>query len=101
MKDTKKEMRERVGKIYEQAESLRHYVALIRSMDNALYEAGSLYDVIDDSNPRAVRLKQHISDLISLSNILLTGYETEVNALSENADILNISMPGLSEGGNF
>lgn len=43
----KQELFKRVEKIYEQSESLRHYVALIKSMDNTHLEDGCLCDVVN------------------------------------------------------
>ena len=88
----KQELRKQAEKIQDQSESLRHYAALIRSMDNTLFEVGCFFDVIDDSSPRGDLLRKHIGDLISLSTLLLKGYESEVNALTEDADRLSLSM---------
>lgn len=92
MKITNKELQIQATEIFDQVQSLRNYAAIIRSMDNTLYEVACMGGVIDDSNPKAEKLNQHIGDLISLSAILLSRYESDIENLSDVADGLSASL---------
>lgn len=89
---TNKELQTQAAEIFGQVQSLGNYAAIIRSMDNALFEVACSYDVIDDSHPKAKKIKQHIGDLISLSAILLSKYENDIENLSDIADGLNLCL---------
>lgn len=92
MKITNKELQTQSNEILDKVQSLGNYAAIIRSMDNALYEVSCSYDVIDDCHPNAKKLKQHIGDLISLSAILLSRYESDIENLTDVADGLNLCL---------
>ena len=81
-----------LNEIFQQVQSLGNYAAIIRSMDNSIFELASSYDVIDDNHPEAEKFKQHIGDLISLSAILLSRYENDIENLSDVADGLSASL---------
>lgn len=89
---TNKELKTQANEIFQQVQSLGNYAAIIRSIDNSLYEVSCSYDVIDDAHPKAEKLKQHIGDLISLSAILLSRYENDIENLSDIADGLSICL---------
>ena len=91
---TNKELKIQANEIFQQVQSLGNYAAIIRSMDNSIFELASSYDVIDDNHPEAEKFKQHIGDLISLSAILLSRYENDIENLSDIADGLSSSLSG-------
>lgn len=92
MKTTNKDLQTQATEIFDQVQSLRNYAAIMRSIDNTLSEVACMQDVIDDSNPKAEKLNQHIGDLISLSEILLSRYESDIENLSDVADGLSASL---------
>lgn len=92
MKITNNELKTQSAEIFDQVQSLRNYAAIIRSMDNTLFEVACMQGVIDSSNPKAEKLNQHIGDLISLSAILLSRYESDIENLSDIADGLSASL---------
>lgn len=97
MKLTKKEIEKQVECIYNNTEALGNNAALMRTIDNVLYEVACMQDVIDKENPKADQFKQCINDLRSLSAILLPKFEREVQAVSDNVDLLTRGMAGLLE----
>ena len=78
--------------IFQKSQALSQYAAIIRAMDNNIYDITCSYDVIDHSHSSADKFKKSIDDLISLNAILLTRYETDVESLVELADSLSGSL---------
>ena len=89
---TNEELKNQAEEIFRGIEAMTNYTAVIRAMENSIYEVGCLYDAIDHKNPKAEELMQHVTDLTSLTAILRAGYESGIQSLSDKADQLNIDM---------
>lgn len=94
---TNEELKNQAEEIFQRIEAMGNYTAVIRAMENSIYEVGCLFSAIDQTNPKAEELIQHVTDLTSLTAILRAGYESGIQSLSDKADQLNIDMLNLRE----
>lgn len=94
---TNEELKNQAEEIFQGIGAMGNYTALIRAMENSIYEVGCLFGAIDQTNPKAEELMQHVTDLTSLTAILRAGYENGIQSLSDKADQLNIDMLNLRE----
>lgn len=92
MTKTTIELKIQAAEIFQGVHEIERYTSLIRAMDNSIYELACSYDAINADHPKAVAMKQTISDLTSLNALLLEGFEKNSEQLIDMADRLSCDL---------